>query len=451
MSIHSARSPSARREAGDNRPARSPEQIVAKPEPTSASDSASSSNRNSDKYQRILDAAVAVFAEKGFFSSRVADIADRADVADGTVYLYFKSKDEILMTAINTAFDAFMSLARTELKKLADPAERLRRLAFLHLDALGSNRNMAVVFQMELRQSTRFLAEFSHQHMIEYLGLVREAITEGQAKGIFRQEMSDKFAANCFFGALDEMVTSWVLERARVPALQCHGHGVGHFPEWHAQDLSRVKHALWKCRVNWKQESTELPEAQKLRSSRAQIKFTVMNLRTLNDVFFVMLERNSDRVMLSHENGDWKTISAVQLRNWVYATARQLRAWGIKKGDRAIILSENRPEWAIADFACLLLGIVDVPIYGTQTSEQCLFVAQNSEARIAFVSSRKQYEKIAAIRDADKPGIRRHHGRCFGNHRRRAHAEFPAFRVGGRRSGDRRHCPAACSRTIWPR
>src|SRR5580658_6383541 len=178
---------------------------------SASTDAATPVNRNADKYQRILDAAVAVFAEKGFFSSRVADIADRADVADGTVYLYFKSKEEILMTAINTAFDGFMSLARTELKKLADPAERLRRLAFLHLDAMGSNRNLAVVFQMELRQSTRFLSEFSHHHMIEYLQLVRDAIREGQASGIFRREMSDKYAANCFFGALDEMVTSWVL------------------------------------------------------------------------------------------------------------------------------------------------------------------------------------------------------------------------------------------------
>jgi len=173
--------------------------------------------RSADKYQRILDAAVAVFAEKGFFNSRVADIADRANVADGTVYLYFKSKEEILMTAINTAFDGFMSLARTELKKLPDPAERLRRLAFLHLDAMGSNRDLAVVFQMELRQSTRFLSEFSHQHMVEYLRLVREAITEGQARGIFRREMSDKYAANCFFGALDEMVTSWVLSGHEFP------------------------------------------------------------------------------------------------------------------------------------------------------------------------------------------------------------------------------------------
>jgi len=173
--------------------------------------SGTAGNRNADKYQRILDAAVAVFAEKGFFTSRISDIADRANVADGTVYLYFKNKEEILMTAINTAFDAFMKQARTELEKLASPADRLRRLAFLHLDALGSNRNLAVVFQMELRQSTRFLSEFSHHHMIEYLTLVRTAIRDGQASGVFRREMPDKVAANCFFGALDEMVTSWVL------------------------------------------------------------------------------------------------------------------------------------------------------------------------------------------------------------------------------------------------
>jgi long-chain acyl-CoA synthetase len=123
-----------------------------------------------------------------------------------------------------------------------------------------------------------------------------------------------------------------------------------------------------------------------------------MNLRTLNDVFFTIVRRNSDRLMLTREGDAWKTISARQLRSWVYATARQLQSWGIRKGDRVILLSENRPEWAVADFACLLLGVVDVPIYATQTPEQCAFVLQNSEARVAFVSSRKQYEKIASIR-----------------------------------------------------
>ncbi len=123
-----------------------------------------------------------------------------------------------------------------------------------------------------------------------------------------------------------------------------------------------------------------------------------MKLRTLNDVFFTLVERNSDRLMLTREGDAWRPISALQLRSWVYATARQLQAWGVKKGDRVVILSENRPEWAVADFATLLLGGVDVPIYATQTSEQCLFVLQNSEARVAFVSTRQQYEKIAAIR-----------------------------------------------------
>ena len=178
---------------------------------------ASSVNRSADKYQRILDAAVAVFAEKGFFLARISDIAERANVADGTVYLYFKSKEEILMAAINSAFDVFMRYARTELEKLASPADRLRRLAFLHLDAMESNRNLAVVFQMELRQSTRFVAEFSHHHLIEYFGLVRAAIREGQERGEFRSDMPEKFAANCFFGAIDEMVTSWVLSEHEYP------------------------------------------------------------------------------------------------------------------------------------------------------------------------------------------------------------------------------------------
>lgn len=172
--------------------------------------------RNPEKHDRILDAAMAVFAEKGFFVSRISDIADRANVADGTVYLYFKNKDEILATAINTAFDTFMNNARTELKTIAEPAQRLRALARLHLEALGGNRNAAIVFQMELRQSTR-LSEFSRRHLIEYFSLVREAIQEGQQRGEFRRDLPDKIAANCFFGALDEMVTSWVLSEHDFP------------------------------------------------------------------------------------------------------------------------------------------------------------------------------------------------------------------------------------------
>ncbi len=170
-----------------------------------------------EKYQRILDAALAVIAEKGFHVARVADIAARAGVADGTVYLYFRNKEEILMAAINTSFDAFMSRARAELGAISSPVEKLRRLAHLHLSSMGSNRNAAVVFQMELRQSARLLAPFSHDHMVEYLGLVREAIRQGQEQGLLRPELNEKIAANCFFGAIDEMVTSWVLANHEYP------------------------------------------------------------------------------------------------------------------------------------------------------------------------------------------------------------------------------------------
>ncbi len=122
-----------------------------------------------------------------------------------------------------------------------------------------------------------------------------------------------------------------------------------------------------------------------------------MNIKTLNEVFFTVVERNSDRVMLTRESGAWTPISSAQLQAQVFATARQLQAWGIGKGDRVAILSENRPEWAIADFATLLLGAVDVPIYATQIAEQCVYLLQHSEASIVFVSTRKQYDKIASI------------------------------------------------------
>jgi len=184
------------------------------PKQTSAIEGAAKLRPAGDKYQRILDAAISVFAEKGFQAARVSDVADRACVADGTIYLYFRNKEELLVTAVNIAFDAFMSRARSELALIDSPAEKLRRIAQLHLEALGSNHDLAVVFQMELRQSAHLLAPFSRQHMIEYFDLLRQAIRQGQAEGTFRPNLPDKIAAKCFFGALDEMVTAWLLDHS---------------------------------------------------------------------------------------------------------------------------------------------------------------------------------------------------------------------------------------------
>ena len=127
-----------------------------------------------------------------------------------------------------------------------------------------------------------------------------------------------------------------------------------------------------------------------------------MNIRTLNDVFFTVANRKHDRVMLYRENGVWNPITANQLQCRVTAMARQLQSWGIGKGDRVVILSENRPEWAITDFATLLLGGIVVPIYATLMPEQMLYLFRHSEARIAVVSTRKQYEKVQSILDQTK-------------------------------------------------
>lgn len=178
---------------------------------------ATAPGRNADKYRRILDAAIEVIAQHGYASSRVTDIASRARVADGTIYLYFHNKEELLMEAINTSFAGFLTRARADLHHLHDPRERLRRMAFLHLSMLGGNRNLAIVFQTELRHSAKFLAQFSTKHLIDYFQLIRHEIREGQRLGLFRPDLSDKVAANCFFGALDEMVTSWVLSEHDYP------------------------------------------------------------------------------------------------------------------------------------------------------------------------------------------------------------------------------------------
>ncbi|HWC18017.1 MAG TPA: TetR/AcrR family transcriptional regulator [Terriglobales bacterium] len=168
-------------------------------------------SRVGDKYQRIIEAAIDVIAERGFHNSRVSDIAERANVADGTVYLYFKSKEQILMTALDSAFQGFYRQAQKELEQSSDATSKLRILARLHLRELSNHRSLAVVLQTELRQSAKFLAEFSQRELKGYFNLIREIIREGQAAGSIRGDISDKIAAACFFGALDELVTAWVL------------------------------------------------------------------------------------------------------------------------------------------------------------------------------------------------------------------------------------------------
>src|SRR5262245_8360413 len=168
-----------------------------------------------DKRDAILRAAIDVFAARGFFNAQVADVAREAGVAAGTVYLYFHGKDDLLVSIFEKTMKAAVAAGRVSLDATDDPIERLRTIARLHLDRLGSDRRLAVVFQVELRQSTKFMERFSTTHLREYLGIIRDVIAEGQARGAFRRGFNPTLAAKLFFGALDEMATNWILSRRR--------------------------------------------------------------------------------------------------------------------------------------------------------------------------------------------------------------------------------------------
>jgi long-chain acyl-CoA synthetase len=127
--------------------------------------------------------------------------------------------------------------------------------------------------------------------------------------------------------------------------------------------------------------------------------FRRLSLQTLNEIFFAVVERD-DRVVVMHRRAiQWVSISSAELYQNVVGVARALREWGISRGDRVAILSENRPEWTIADFACLLIGAVVVPVYTTLTGEQTAYILRDSGARAVFVSTEKQLLKVQSIQD----------------------------------------------------
>jgi TetR/AcrR family fatty acid metabolism transcriptional regulator len=168
-----------------------------------------------DKRDAILRAAIETFAARGFFNAQVADVARGAGVAAGTVYLYFRGKDDLLISIFERTMKEAIAAGRESVSARTSPLEQLREIATLHLERLGRDRDLAVVFQVELRQSTKFMERFSATFLREYLGIIRDVIAEGQAQGVFRKQINPTLAAKMFFGALDEMATNWILSRRR--------------------------------------------------------------------------------------------------------------------------------------------------------------------------------------------------------------------------------------------
>jgi len=168
-----------------------------------------------DKRDAILRAAIDTFAARGYFNAQVADVARAAGVAAGTVYLYFRSKDDLLVSIFERSMKEAIAAGHQSVEARDNPVDRLRAIARLHLGRLGRDRNLAVVFQVELRQSTKFMERFSSTQLREYLGIIRDVIADGQMAGVFRSDINPTLAAKLFFGALDEMATNWILSHRK--------------------------------------------------------------------------------------------------------------------------------------------------------------------------------------------------------------------------------------------
>ena len=171
--------------------------------------------KSRDKHNKIIKAAIKVFAKNGFYNSRVSEIAKEAQVADGTVYLYFKNKDDILISLFEEEMDRIIKNMREELEVEENPVEKIKKFARIHLNMVKEDKNLAEVIQVELRQSNKFMREYKNRRFIEYLNIISSVIREGQHSGHFRPDVMPGLAKRAFFGALDELSNMFVFSPKR--------------------------------------------------------------------------------------------------------------------------------------------------------------------------------------------------------------------------------------------
>jgi len=167
--------------------------------------------RDPGKPQQIIDAAIRVFARTGYYNSRVSDIAREAGIASGTIYLYFKTKDDILVTLFREKMAEWVAFVQREIARESDAVAKIRRLVALHFSVLERDPDLAEVVQVELRQGHKFFRGASAHEVSAYFDLIGSVLREGVAAGRFQPDLPVKVATKVLFGAMDQVATSWVL------------------------------------------------------------------------------------------------------------------------------------------------------------------------------------------------------------------------------------------------
>jgi len=170
-------------------------------------------HKNYEKYKKIIDAATKVFAKKGFYNAKVSEIAHEAGIADGTIYIYFKHKDDILISLFEEKMKEVLDNMKQQISLESDPLKKIEKFALVHLKLIQDNKDIAEIIQVELRQSSKFMKNYHNIKFFEYLDLIGGIIQEGQEKGLVREDILPGIAKRAFFGALDEMSRFWVLSK----------------------------------------------------------------------------------------------------------------------------------------------------------------------------------------------------------------------------------------------
>lgn len=169
-----------------------------------------------EKRSRILDAAEHVFARRGFHGARVTDIARRAGVADGTIYLYFKNKDDLLVSLFEDRMSRVNSMLQQTLEQTSGARARLERFLAEYLALADERPSLAEVMSIELRSSSKFMKEYKNFKFLEFLSLVARVVEEGQQEGAIRADVQPELVARALFGAVDELLVRFVMARHKM-------------------------------------------------------------------------------------------------------------------------------------------------------------------------------------------------------------------------------------------
>jgi TetR/AcrR family fatty acid metabolism transcriptional regulator len=175
-----------------------------------------------DKKEIITSAAIRVFAHKGFYNAKVADVAKEAGVADGTIYLYFKNKDDLLISLFETEMEKILARFNQVVDQNIPAPQKLEQFIHLHFQMIEEDQDLAEVFQVELRQSSKFLKDYHNQKFIDFLGILEQIIREGRDTGYFRPDIKINAMKVAIFGAIDELAREWILGREQKHELKAY-------------------------------------------------------------------------------------------------------------------------------------------------------------------------------------------------------------------------------------